>query len=67
MTRAEFRAALLALDLTLSEFAALTGYTAAQVYTWGNAHHGRVQRVPKWVPLLLAAWRGQKPPSLENS
>lgn len=56
MTAPEFRAALKTLGLTVAGFAALTGQHHTTLYRWGYERDGRVQPIPKWVPLLLGAW-----------
>jgi hypothetical protein len=58
MTPATFRAELAALNLTVGGFATLTGLTRTTCEGWGRERSGRGrQAFPRWVPLLLAAWR----------
>ena len=58
MTPETFRRELAVLDLTPEDFAALTGLARTTCQNWGRTRSGRSkQAFPRWVPLLLAAWR----------
>lgn len=58
MTPATFRAALAALGLTVEGFAAITGLHRTTCQNWGRPRPGRrKQAFPRWVKLLLDAWR----------
>jgi predicted transcriptional regulator len=58
MTRQQFVAMLRELGLSQSAFARLVGLTPSAVLHW--ASNASATPIPKWVPLLLAAWQDNK-------
>ena len=52
MTRAEFRSSIKRLRLTQGAFAAHAGVDPTTVYHWNDTD----RPIPRWVPMLLAAW-----------